>query len=46
MKGAVPPLERVRAAVTREWEVARREELNAELYRKMRAKHAVVVESE
>jgi parvulin-like peptidyl-prolyl isomerase len=43
-EGAVPKLDTVRDAVAREWGVARRKQLNDDLYAKLRAKYTITVE--
>lgn len=45
-EGAVPPLVEIRDAVTRAWNTAKREEMDATLYRELRAKYDIVVERE
>ncbi|MHC4939003.1 MAG: peptidyl-prolyl cis-trans isomerase [Planctomycetota bacterium] len=45
-EGRVPKLDEVREPVIREWRVAKRAEMNEELYRKLRAKYSVTVEKE
>jgi parvulin-like peptidyl-prolyl isomerase len=42
--GRVPALAEVRDAVEREWRAVRRQELKAELRRRLRARYAVVVQ--
>ncbi|MHC4958202.1 MAG: peptidylprolyl isomerase, partial [Planctomycetota bacterium] len=44
VEGAVPKLDAVRDAVAREWGVARRKQLNDDLYAKLRAKYTITVE--
>ena len=44
--GRVLPLDEVREAVVQEWGVVRRKELDDELYDRLRAKYAIVVERE
>jgi len=45
-KGSVPPLETIRAAVTREWTNARRTEVEQKAYRTLRDQYEITVEAE
>jgi PPIC-type PPIASE domain len=45
-KGSVPPLDTVRAAVVREWTNARRSESEQKLYRSLRDRYEITVETE